>query len=327
MYVSASPGVKFKIIQDTLSSEDNMLSISELCRIADVSRSGYYRWLAAAESRAKRELQDHADFSLILCAYNHRGYAKGSRSIYMRLLHMNPPVLMNIKKIRRLMNKYGLKCPIRKANPYRRMINAMRTNHMAPNLLQREFRNHGPRKVLLTDITYLTYGQGQRAYMVTFPDAYTKQLLAYEISNSLKIDFVLNAVHKLFREHGISLQDGTLINSDQGSHYTSMKFIQILRDNNLRQSMSRRANCWDNAPQESFFGHMKDELNPASCKTYQQLLALIDDWADYYNNDRYQWQLALLAPNEYAAYLATGVYPLERAAPPDPFLLSDNPHI
>ena len=123
--------------------------------------------------------------------------------------------------------------------------------------------------------------------MLTFLDAYTKQLLAYEISNSLKIDFVLNAVHKLFREHGISLQDGTLINSDQGSHYTSMKFIQILRDNNLRQSMSRRANCWDNAPQESFFGHMKDELNLASCKTYQQLLALIDDWADYYNNDRY----------------------------------------
>ena len=198
---------------------------------------------------------------------------------------------------------------------------------MAPNLLQREFLNHGPRKVLLTDITYLTYGQGHRAYMVTILDAYTKQLLDYEVSSSLKIDFVLNAVHTLIREHGISLQDGTLINSDQGSHYTSMKFIQILRDNNFRQSMSRRANCWDNAPQESFFGHMKDELNLASCKTYQQLLALIDDWADYYNNDRYQWQLALLAPNEYAAYLATGVYPLERPAPPDPFLLSDNPHI
>ena len=91
--------------------------------------------------------------------------------------------------------------------------------------------------------------------------------------------------------------------------------------------MSRRANCWDNAPQESFFGHMKDELNLASCKTYQQLLALIDDWADYHNNDRYQWQLALLAPNEYAAYLATGIYPLERVAPPDPFLPSDNLHI
>lgn len=162
MYVSAPPGVKFKIIQDTLSSEDNLLSISELCRIADVSRSGYYRWLAAAESRAKRESQDQADFSLILGAYNHRGYAKGARSIYMRLLHMNPPVLMNIKKIRRLMNKYGLKCPIRKANSYRRMINAMRTNHIAPNLLQREFRKHGPRKVGFPLHKYEVYSNSSR---------------------------------------------------------------------------------------------------------------------------------------------------------------------
>lgn len=324
MYISAPPGKKFQIIQDTLSSKDNVLSISELCRIADVSRSGYYRWLAASESRAKREVQDRSDFSLILQAYNHRGYAKGARSIYMRLLHMNPPIQMNLKKIRRLMSKYGLKCPIRKANPYRRMMNAMKTNHVAPNLLQRQFRMSGPRTVLLTDITYLTYGQGQCAYMVTILDAYTKQLLAYEVSKSLKIDFVLNAVNKLIQEHGISLQKETLINSDQGSHYTSTKFIQILRSNDLRQSMSRRANCWDNAPQESFFGHMKDELDLTSCKTYAQLQALIEDWTDYYNNDRYQWGLALLAPNEYARYLATGVYPLKRPAPPDLFIFSDN---
>ena len=325
MYISAPPRKKFEIIQDTLSAKDNVLSISELCRIADVSRSGYYRWLAAAESRAKREAQDQADFSLVLQAYNHRGYAKGARSIYMRLLHMKPPVQMNLKKIRRLMNKYGLKCPIRKANPYRRMMSAMKTNHVAPNLLQRQFRMGGPRAVLLTDITYLTYGQEKRAYMVTILDAYTKQLLAYEVSQSLKLDFVLNAVNKLIETHGISLQKETLINSDQGSHYTSTKFIQILRDNNLRQSMSRRANCWDNAPQESFFGHMKDELDLTACKTYQQLQALIDDWADYYNNDRYQWGLALLAPNEYEQYLSTGIYPLKKSPLPDPYISAENP--
>ncbi len=84
--------------------------------------------------------------------------------------------------------------------------------------------------------------------MVTILDAYTKQLLAYEVSQSLKIDFVLNAVNRLIKIHGVSLQAETLINSDQGSHYTSLKFIQIIRDNHLRQSMSRKANCWDNAP-------------------------------------------------------------------------------
>ena len=151
-------------------------------------------------------------------------------------------------------------------------------------------------------------------------DAYTKQLLAYEVSQSLKIDFVLNAVNRLIKIHGVSLQAETLINSDQGSHYTSLKFIQIIRDNHLRQSMSRKANCWDNAPQESFFGHMKDELDLASCSDYNALLARIDDWADYYNNDRYQWNLALLSPNEYARYLESGVYPLKRSTPTAPFV-------
>lgn len=325
MFIPAPPDERFAMIQATLSSYDNALSVSELCRIANVSRSGYYRWVAAAESRARREAQDQNDFVLILQAYNYRGYAKGARSIYMRLLHLEPPVCMNLKKIRRIMSKYGLKCPIRKANPYRRMLNAMKMGHVAPNLLQREFREHGPRKVLLTDITYLTYGSGQRAYMVTILDAYTKQLLAYEVSQSLKIDFVLNAVNQLIKIHGISLQAETLINSDQGSHYTSLKFIQIVRDNHLRQSMSRKANCWDNAPQESFFGHMKDELDLAACSDYSGLLALIDDWADYYNNDRYQWNLALLSPNEYAHYLESGVYPLKRFVSQDPFAkLSQN---
>lgn len=158
--------------------------------------------------------------------------------------------------------------------------------------------------------------------MITILDAYTKQVLAYDVSESLKIDFVLRAVNRLIEQHGLSLQKETLINSSQGSLYTSVKFIQILRNNNLRQSMSRRANCWDNAPQKSFFGHMKDELGLSSCKTYQQLQALIDDWIDYYNNDRYQWGLALLAPNEYALYLTTGVYPLMRSVPPDPFIFA-----
>ena len=81
----------------------------------------------------------------------------------------------------------------------------MRTSHVAPNLLQREFRAHGPWKILLTDITYLTYGSGQRAYMVTILDAYTKQLRAYEVSQSLKIDFVPNQQRPGFPLHQLEI--------------------------------------------------------------------------------------------------------------------------
>lgn len=302
-------GSKFAIIHEVLSSEENVLSVSTLCDIAGVSRSGYYNWLSAADTRERREAQDRADFDLILQADSFRGYDKGARMIHMRLLHMTPPVIMNIKKIRRLMNKYQLFCPIRKANPYRRMAQSLRTTNVANNILNREFTLHGARKVLLTDITYIPYN-GTFAYLSTILDAFTRQCLAHVLSNSLEVDFVLETVNQLVEKHGITLDSETLIHSDQGCHYTSYKFIQIVTDSNLRRSMSRRGNCWDNAPQESFFGHMKDEIDLTYCKTFFQVQDLIENWIDYYNKDRYQWQLAKLSPDEYYQYITTGIYPL-----------------
>lgn len=79
-----------------------------------------------------------------------------------------------------------------------------------------------------------------------------------------------------------------MIHSDQGAHYTSVKFVQRVRDSRLRQSMSRRANCWDNAPQESFFGHMKDEINLSGCASFEQIYEAIRTWVDYYNHERHQ---------------------------------------
>mgnify|MGYP006065266697 FL=1 len=309
-----SPNSRFEIIHEVLSQTDNRLSVTALCKIAGVSRSGYYNWVRSADTRAKREAQDRADFQLILDAYTFRGYDKGARGIYMRLLHMNPPITMNLKKIRRLMNKYGLFCPVRKPNPYRRMAKALRTSNIADNLLDRDFTGKGARKVLLTDITYIPYN-GVFAYLSTVLDAYTRQILSHVLSESLEVDFVLETITSLIKKHGMSLDTETLIHSDQGCHYTSYRFIQLIKDSELRQSMSRRGNCWDNAPQESFFGHMKDEIDLSECKNFSQVKTIIDDWMDYYNNDRYQWQLAKLSPNEYYQYITTGVYPLRCKAP------------
>ncbi len=310
------PSAVYEIIYSIVSAEDNMQSVKELCQIAGVSRSGYYNWVASADKRAEREAQDRADFELILEAYNFRGYAKGIRGIHMRLLHMDPPVLMNLKKIQRLMHKYGLKCPIRKANPYRRMAKALKTDAVADNLLKREFREHGPRKVLLTDITYIPCC-GTFFYLSVIKDAYTLQVLAYVLSESLEVDFVLETVNILIANHGAALDDETLIHSDQGCHYTSKKFREIVKDSNLRQSMSRRGNCWDNAPQESFFGHMKDHIidKIAAAECFEEAKAIIDDYMDFYNNDNGIWELAKLTPNEYYEYCLTGIYPLPKYNP------------
>ena len=165
----------FEIIQQ-LQQSSSSLSVKELCSIAGVSRSGYYAWLKAAPIREQQEEQDRKDFDQILTAYKMHGYTKGAKGIYMALLHMDPPVVMNLKKIRRLMDKFSLSCPIRKANPYRRMAKALKTSNVADNLLQREFECYGPRMVLLTDITYLPYN-GTFAYLSSILDAFTKQIL------------------------------------------------------------------------------------------------------------------------------------------------------
>ena len=293
-----------------IHKENNLLTVSMLCEIARVSRSGYYNWVSSENNRIEKENEDRRDFEIILQAYQFRGYNKGARGIYMRLIHMNPPIIMNVKKIRRLMKKYNLYCPIRKANPYRRMAKALKTNNVVGNILNREFKEHGPRMVLLTDITYIPYNN-TRCYLSVILDAFTKEVLSYVLSVSLEVDFVLDTVNQLSERHGLSLTTETLIHSDQGCHYTSYSFIQILKDKQLRQSMSRKGNCWDNAPQESFFGHMKDEIDLSKCKKFEEVKIIIDDWIDYYNNERYQWNLAKLSPVEYYKYVTTGEYPLK----------------
>jgi putative transposase len=304
-----TPSSKFEIISETVRHENNMLSVSYMCEVAGVSRSGYYEWEKAADARKLREEMDRIAFEQIRTAYQYRGYQKGARQIQMRLQHME--IVMNLKKIRRLMKKYGLVCPIRRANPYRRMANAIKTNAVFPNIVNREFTASGPRKILLTDITYIFY-KGGVCYLSTIIDAFTREILAYELSKNLAVTFVINTVNDLVEKYGSELDDTTIIHSDQGCHYTSKAFIQKLKDNDFVQSMSRKGNCWDNAPQESFFGHMKDEIKGeiACMKSFDEVKAKIDDWMDYYNHDRYQVELKKLSPCEYYTYITTGESPI-----------------
>ena len=268
--------------------------------------------MSEEDNRLRHEEQDRKDFDLILAAYKMYGYTKGARGINMALLHLDEPVVMNLKKIRRLMHKYGLTCPIRRPKPYRNMLRENLMDKTPPNVLDRRFREFGPRKVLLTDITYLYFSNGQLCYLSTIKDAYTKEILSYELSLNLKEKFVLNTFRRLVFLHGKTLTNETMVHSDQGAHYKSRRFNDFMEDANLIRSMSRKATCWDNAPQESFFGHMKDETNDKikQCKTFASVCKVINDYMDYYNNHRYQWELAKLAPAEYYEYCITGKYPL-----------------
>jgi transposase InsO family protein len=207
------------------------------------------------------------------------------------------------------------------------MAKKLKTNTVAPNIVNRRFKAFAPRQVLLTDITYLPF-QGSFCYLSTVLDACTHEILASMVSSNLKVDFVIDTVDMLIATHGMQLDNEIIIHSDQGCHYTSMAFINKLRDHQFVQSMSRKGNCWDNAPQESFFGHMKDEIKNLlmNAKTFDEIKSIIENWIDYYNNDRYQWDLQKLSPREYYEYKLTGNYPLAvghsksalRGSAPDP---------
>jgi len=275
-----------------------------LCKICSVSRSGYYNYfsLESQKSREQRYVQDEKVKEIILKAYHFKGRNKGARQIKMTL-QGKYHITYNLKRIRRIMKKYNILCPIRRANPYRRMMKATREHSVLPNLLNRNFKQNIPGKVLLTDITYLFYGKGKKAYLSTIKDGTTNEILAYHVSDSLAIDIVTDTLHKLKKNKTIKIDKYAFIHSDQGVHYTSPIFQKLVGSYGLGQSMSRRGNCWDNAPQESFFGHFKDEAYIKPCETLEELRKEIKEYMIYYNNDRYQWGLKKMTPVQYRNHL------------------------
>ncbi|PRP55761.1 hypothetical protein C7B66_21050, partial [Bacillus halotolerans] len=153
-----------------MKDSDNVLNVRRLVALCDVSPSGYYNWLAKTkENTVLAEAQDQEDFKWILKAYQFRGYPKGYRPIYMILLQWD--IVMNMKKILRLMRKYNLHCPIRRKSSYKVARSKYMRENVAPNHVRRQFKAYGPRVILLTDITYIRYGRGNTAYINTVKDA------------------------------------------------------------------------------------------------------------------------------------------------------------
>ncbi|NBI31255.1 IS3 family transposase [Chengkuizengella marina] len=297
-----SPSEAFQLIQETIEQNGFKGMTRYFCDLLEVSRSGYYSYLKASAIREIREQQDLKVKRIILETFNRRGYKKGSRSIKM-ILENEYDLILSRKKIQRIMKKYGIVCPHRKPNPYKQIAKATKEHQVVPNKLNREFKQGVPGKVLLTDITYLPYNGNQMAYLSTIKDGSSNELLAYHVSERITLDIAIQTIHKLMNNKKVTLDTDAFIHSDQGSHYTSPRYQKLLKEYGLDQSMSRRGNCWDNAPQESFFGHLKDEVDYKSAKTLKELKSKIKHYMTYYNNYRYQWNLKKMTPIQYRNHL------------------------
>lgn len=224
----------------------------------------------------------------------------GFRTIVMELLYRYG-VIMNHKKVIRIMNKYGLVCKIRRTKRYGNTFQEKRIENTFENRLNTIFDSKNPAEIFHTDITYIKYAYGSKtAYLSAVKDQATREIPAFNISESLDISFVIKTLDKLAEK---TTNTTAIIHSDQGIHYTSKVYRDKLKEIGLEGSMSRRGRCVDNAPIETFFGHMKDEINFKQIETYQEVVETIEKYIYNYNNSRPQWTLKKMTPVEYRNHL------------------------
>jgi transposase InsO family protein len=276
------------------------LHVGLVCRIAGVSRSGYYKWLKHADEPDK----DHASYLQINEIFR-RGKAKyGWRTIQMKLLETG--VVMNHKKILRIKDKYHLITNIRRRNPYKMIMKKSLEHRTCENRLNRAFTVSAPFKMFSTDITYLPLNY-RFAYLSVVKDLASGEVVAWNLSMHLEMSLVLDTVEAMKNNPVLTTAtlQNALIHSDQGFHYTNPLYIEKIKALNMVQSMSRRGNCIDNAPIESFFGHLKDDVDYKDCKTFDELHSRIATYMQYYNHERQQWDLKKMTPVGYRNHLLT----------------------
>ena len=272
-------------------------NVNILCDVAEVSRSGYYQWLKNVDVLDK----DYDDYLLIKTIHDKGRGKYGWRTIQMKL-KTNMSVVMNHKKIQRIKNKYQLFTKIRRINPYKMIMKKTTEHRTFANLLDRKFKQTTPFRAFGTDITYLPFNH-RMAYLSAVKDFASGEIVAFEASQHLEMDIVLNTVKNMQNNPAISSLQNILIHSDQGFHYTNPQYIHMVKELNMVQSMSRKGNCIDNAPTESFFGHLKDDADYKICKTFEEVKNIIKQYIHYYNNERQQWNLKKMTPVEYRNHL------------------------
>ncbi len=194
------------------------------------------------------------------------------------------------------MKKYHLVAKIRQKNPYKAIMKKTAEHRTFDNLLDREFSQIIPRRFFCTDITYMPFN-GRFTYLCVIKDIASGEVVAWHLLQHITMELVLKTIEQM------KPYQNALIHSDQGFHFTNPEYIEKVKALEMIQSMSRKGNCIDNAPIESFFGHLKDDIDYKDCKTFEELRLLIKNYIHYYNNERAQWDLNKMTPVEYRDHL------------------------
>lgn len=205
---------------------------------------------------------------------------------------------INIKKIKRIKKKFGLKTIIRIKSKYKAGFIQGDEHRVAPNFVQRDFSPKEDVIVLSVDVTELNYMGNKKAYLFAAKELKSKKLVHYSLKERPVIEVATDGLSEFLMGLPLDVRHKMIIHSDQGFQFTGIQFRSILNNCSVLQSMSRKGNCLDNAPVESFFGHLKDELEYKKCSTFKELCSVVKKYISYYNYDRPQWGLKRKTPAE-----------------------------
>jgi transposase InsO family protein len=265
-----------------------------MCRVLLVSRSGYYAWKArpiSAQAIQRTELisEIHAIHS------DREMHVYGSPRVYRELLNRGYEVCENT--VAKLMSSEGI------ASSTVKQFRVLTTDSrhslpVAENILDRDFTAEGPGQKVVSDLTYIATAEGF-LYLVCMIDVFSRRVIGWSMSHEMTTDVFLSALEMALGRLGVN--DNLLLHSDRGSQYCSAAFQAALARHEIRCSMSRKGNCWDNAVSESFFASLKKEL------VYQQNYATRDEarqsifqWIEtFYNRTRLHSHLGYMSPEQF----------------------------
>jgi putative transposase len=264
-----------------------------MCRVLNLTRSGYYAWCERQNSRRAKENQMLSEQIIEIFEASRGTY--GSPRVHEALLARGIEVGLN--RVARLMVTLGLR-----ARAKRKFKATTDSEHLFPianNVLDRAFKTTEPDRVWVADMTYIWTGEGW-LYLAVIIDLFSRRVVGWSMADHMRTELVLTALEAALGQRNASPQ-GLMFHSDRGSQYASADYQIALQTADIQGSMSRRANCWDNAVAESFFGTIKTELiHPRIFSGRAEAKTVIAEWIEvFYNRQRIHSTIGFLSPVQF----------------------------
>jgi putative transposase len=267
-------------------------SIPPMCRVLGVSASGYYRWLKGKPSkRAQEEGRLEVE---IKAAHKRTRETFGPERLQRDLVEHG--VKAGVCRIRRIRKKLGIRCKQKKK--FKATTDSKHTLPVAENLVNQQFKAAAPNQIWLTDITYIPTEEGW-LYLAGHKDVFTGEIVGYAMGPRMTKNLVSQSLFRAVAAKGPV--PGLIHHSDRGSQYCSPEYRKLLDQFHMRVSMSRKGDCYDNAPMESFWGTLKSELvHHRRYGTRREAIHEISEYIEiFYNRQRRQARLGYLSPAAY----------------------------